>query len=318
MTASPFLPSREADLDVVAIGEPLIEFNQTRDVSPPVYAQGVGGDTSNMVIAAARQGARVAYVSRIGDDAFGARLQDVWRQERVDVSAVHVVPGGQTGAYFVTHGPQGHAFSYARSHSAATGLTAEDIADSLLARTRIVHASGISLAISASAANATLSALERARPLGALVCFDPNVRPSLWPMPMARALIGAAVRLCDVFLPGMDDLRLLAGLTTPQDGLAWCRAQGAKVTVLKDGPRRVWVDHDGQVEQVPTFPVEAVDASGAGDCFDGAFEARIAAGESLTAAVRYAAAAAALSATGQGAVTPIPVTGTVEAFLKGR
>lgn len=323
MTAA-FLPPRPVegpdDLDIVAIGEAMVEFNQQPgNISvSSAYVQGFGGDTSNMVIAASRQGARTAYVSRIGDDAFGGLLQDLWRREGVDASAVAVVPGAQTGAYFVTHGPGGHAFSYARRHSAATGLTAADIPDSLLARTRILHASGISLAISSSAANATLSAMERAADVGVMVCFDPNVRPSLWPMPMARALVGAAARLCDLFLPGVDDLRLLAGVSTPEEGLAWCRAQGVKTTVLKDGPRRVWIDHDGHVTSVPAFAVQVVDASGAGDCFDGALEARLAAGDTLTDAVSYAVAAAALSATGLGAVAPVPAEEAVRAFLAER
>lgn len=323
MTAA-FLSPRSGDspdaLDIIAIGEAMVEFNQQPGnlSASSAYVQGFGGDTSNMVIAASRQGARTAYVTRIGDDAFGGLLQDLWRQEGVETSAVRVVPGGRTGAYFVTHGPQGHAFSYARSHSAATGLTAADIPDSLLARTRMLHASGISLAISSSAANATLSAMERATDVGVTVCFDPNVRPTLWPMPMARALVGAAARLCDVFLPGVDDLRLLAGVSTPQEGLDWCRAQGVRTTVLKDGPRQVWIDHQGETTTVPAFAVQVVDASGAGDCFDGALESRLAAGDSLQQAVRYAAAAAALSATGLGAVAPVPSEAAVRAFLSER
>lgn len=323
MTAAFLLPRPVRgpdDLDIVAIGEAMVEFNQQPGnlSASSAYVQGFGGDTSNMVIAASRQGARTAYVTRIGDDAFGGLLLDLWRREGVDTTAVQVVPATRTGAYFVTHGPQGHAFTYARSHSAATGLTAADIPDTLLARTRLLHASGISLAISSSAANATLSAMERAAAAGVVVCFDPNVRPSLWPMPMARALVGAAARLCDLFLPGVDDLRLLAGINSPEEGLAWCRGQGVRTTILKDGPRCVWIDQDGQTTRVPAFPVQVVDASGAGDCFDGALEARLAAGDPLPDAVRYAAAAAALSATGLGAVAPVPPEAAVRAFLTER
>ena len=67
--------------DVLAIGEPMIEFNQTRP-GDPNYLQGFGGDTSNMIIAAARQGARAAYVTRLGDDAFGRMFLELWRMRR--------------------------------------------------------------------------------------------------------------------------------------------------------------------------------------------------------------------------------------------
>ena len=65
--------------DIVAIGEPMIEFNQTSP-GQPQYLQGFGGDTSNFAVAAARQGARAAYVTRLGDDAFGRLCLDLWRR----------------------------------------------------------------------------------------------------------------------------------------------------------------------------------------------------------------------------------------------
>ena len=74
--------------DVVALGEPMIEFNQTRAADAASWRQGYGGDTSNMAIAAARLGARVAYVTRVGDDAFGRRLLSLWRDEGVAVDGV--------------------------------------------------------------------------------------------------------------------------------------------------------------------------------------------------------------------------------------
>ena len=77
--------------DIVAIGEPMVEFNQTR-AGEPNYLQGFGGDTSNTIIAAARAGARTAYVTRLGDDEFGRLLLDLWRREGVDASGVGIDP----------------------------------------------------------------------------------------------------------------------------------------------------------------------------------------------------------------------------------
>ena len=92
--------------DIVAIGEPMIEFNQTVP-GEPQYLQGFGGDTSNFAIAAARQGARVAYVTRVGDDGFGRMFLNLWRREGVDISAVGIDPGAFTAAYFVAHDASG-------------------------------------------------------------------------------------------------------------------------------------------------------------------------------------------------------------------
>ena len=78
-------------LDVVALGEAMVEFNQTRP-GHPVYRQGYGGDTSNCVIAASRAGARTAYLTRVGDDTFGQALRALWEREHVDTAGVERSP----------------------------------------------------------------------------------------------------------------------------------------------------------------------------------------------------------------------------------
>src|SRR5438105_478139 len=128
-----------ATFDLVAIGEAMVEFNQVRDGDGRTYLQGFGGDTSNATIAAARQGARCAYVTRVGDDDFGRLCLDLWRDERVDVSGVGVDPNAHTGIYFVRHGERGHSFSYLRAGSAASRMQASDIPDRLLEDTKCLH-----------------------------------------------------------------------------------------------------------------------------------------------------------------------------------
>ena len=86
-------------LDLLAIGEPMVEFNQTRP-GDPHFLQGFGGDTSNMIIAAARSGARAGYVTRVGDDEFGRLFLDLWRAEGVDTRGVAIDPRAHTGVYF--------------------------------------------------------------------------------------------------------------------------------------------------------------------------------------------------------------------------
>jgi hypothetical protein len=74
--------------DILALGEAMVEFNQTGAADGRLYLQGFGGDTSNFAVAAARQGARVGYVSALGDDVYGAMLRAMWRAEGVDDSGV--------------------------------------------------------------------------------------------------------------------------------------------------------------------------------------------------------------------------------------
>src|SRR5471032_2086253 len=94
--------------DIVALGEAMVEFNQA-GADAALYRQGYGGDTSNAAIAARRQGARVAYLSRVGGDRFGDLLRGLWRDEGVDIDGVAVDAGAPTGLYFVSHGVDVHA-----------------------------------------------------------------------------------------------------------------------------------------------------------------------------------------------------------------
>ena len=93
--------------DIIAIGEPLGEFNQTK-AGNPNYLFGHGGDTSNAIIAAARSGASTAYVSAVGDDTFGRSFLGLWQREGVDISAITKDSAAHTGIYFISHGGDGH------------------------------------------------------------------------------------------------------------------------------------------------------------------------------------------------------------------
>jgi 2-dehydro-3-deoxygluconokinase len=282
---------------IVSIGEPMVEFNQTGEKT---FLQGFGGDSSNMIIAAARSGARTAYVTRVGDDEFGRMLLGLWKREGVDTSGVIVDREAPTAAYFVTHGPQGHVFSYLRSGSAASRIRPEDLPD--LSKASVVHASGISMAISQAACDTVLAAFSKAR----TISFDSNLRLKLWPLARARAMIGAAAAMADYFFPSIEDARALSSLEKPEDIVGWAHGLGAKTVFLKLGPDGVVVSDGKRRERIPGMRVKAVDATGAGDCFCGATLARLAAGDSIWDAARYANVAAALATTGFGAVDPLP------------
>jgi 2-dehydro-3-deoxygluconokinase len=283
---------------IVSIGEPLLEFNQVEGRN---YLQGFGGDSSNMIIAAARSGARAAYVTRVGDDEFGRMFLDLWKKEGVGTNDVLVDREAPTGAYFVTHGPQGHAFSYLRAHSAASRLRPADLPD--LKQATFVHASGISMAISQSACDTVLAAFAMAK---GRISFDSNLRLRLWPLERARAMIGKAAGMADYFFPSIEDAKVLSSFEEPEKNLDWAHRLGAKNVFLKLGADGVIVSDGSKRERLRGHKVQAVDATGAGDCFCGATLARLAAGDSIWDAARYANAAAALATTGYGAVEPLP------------
>ena len=302
-------------LDIVALGEPMIEFNQQDPAKPLDYRLGFGGDTSNFAVSAARQGARVAYITRVGRDAFGEMLLAMWREEGVDTSGVAIDDGASTGIYFVTHSAAGHAFTYYRAGSAASRMRREDVPVELIERAKYLHVSGISQAISASACGAVLHAIERARGAGVRVTYDPNLRLKLWDLPRAKAVICATAAMSDHFLPSLDDVRTLSGLGDPEAIHDWCLALGAKSVTLKIGADGVITGDGAKRQRISGHEVNCVDATGAGDCFDGAFVARLAAGDSTFDAARYANAAAALTTTGYTAIAPIPRPAAVRELL---
>jgi 2-dehydro-3-deoxygluconokinase len=307
-------PSSAGNAAIVCIGEPMYEFSQLPD-DRQRWLQGFGGDTANAAVAAARQGARVAYYTRLGDDEFGREFLALWRTEQVDASAVQIDKGAHTAAYFVSHGPQGHVFSYLRKGSAASRMRPADLPLGLIRGARFLHASGISQAISADACDTVFAAMDAARSAGVQVSYDTNLRLRLWPLPRARAVIAASIAQCDVLFVSLEEGEQLCGRGEPEQVLAWCHGRGVRRVALKLGARGV-IGSDGQRSvNVPGHAVQAVDATGAGDCFAGSFLARLAAGDDFWHALHYANAAAALTCTGYGAVAPLPRPEAVRRLL---
>jgi len=308
-TMSASIGSSTPAFDLVTLGEAMIEFNQTR-AGERQFLQGFGGDTSNAAIAAARAGATCAYLTRLGTDPFGDELMALWHAEGVDTSGIQRDARHPTGVYFVTHGESGHQFSYLRSNSAASRMAPQWLEQAptrgILQSTRMLLVSGISLAISASACDTVFAAMTVARAAGAQVALDSNLRLKLWPLERARACITHAVSLCDIFLPSLDDMTVLTGLQEPDEIIDWSHRHGASTVVLKLGDKGALVSVNGARTAAPVFKANAVDATGAGDCFCGNLLARIAAGDDVAAAARYANAAASIAVEGFGAVAPLP------------
>jgi 2-dehydro-3-deoxygluconokinase len=305
--------------DILSIGEPMWEMSAI-PAEPGKYTLGFGGDTANFCVAAARQGASVGYITRVGDDPFGAALQAIWEKEGIDCSQVTVDTQASTGGYFVHHGPTGHSFSYARAGSAATKLAPGDIDADAVADSQFVHASGITQAISASARSAVLSLFQEARKVGVTTAFDANLRTRLWTVGDAREALAEILPLTDYFFPSLEDAQTLSGTSDHDEILRWAHQLGAQVVLLKLGANGVKISQGegADVMHMASFSVDTVDATGAGDCFAGSMIARMAMGDLLMDAVRYANAAAALTTTAFGAIAAIPMRDAVRSFLLSR
>ena len=297
---------------LLCLGEPMLEFNARGD---GLYQPGHGGDTSNCAVAAARQGAAVGMLTRLGTDAFGDSFMALWARENVDATHVRRDPDAPTGIYFVTHDDAGHRFSYYRAGSAASRLSPSDLPREAIAAARVLHTSGISLAISQTSADAVFEAIRIARDAGTQVAFDTNLRLNLWPLPRARAMIHAAMAQADIALPGLDDARRLTGLDEPEAIVDRYLAMGPGVVALTLGAAGTLVATRDERRVVPAPRVRAVDATAAGDTFDGAFLAEWLRGADPFAAAAHANAAAALSTLGFGAVAPMPTREQVLSFL---
>lgn len=306
--------------DIVALGEPMAEFTgeeHGRLSTVRAFRRGYGGDTSNFVVAAARLGAQAGYITRVGGDEFGSAFLSLWRSEGVDVSQVKVDPEGFTGVYFIALcADGGHEFTYYRHGSAASRITPADLDPTYLHGARLFHTSGISQAISESCRQTVDAAITAARDQGALVSYDLNIRPGLWPPAVARTVVEGTIPRADLVFLSEEDVGHLYGGAPPDEVMAILLAAGPRLVVLKQGEGGCLIlSAEGERIWVPAWPVDVVDTTGAGDAFAAAFAVEWLRGASLEQAGRFANAVGALTAAGLGAVAPIPTRAHVEEFM---
>lgn len=303
---------------IVSIGEPLIEFNRPKEGDGRTWLQGFGGDSQNVAIAAARQGSTAGYITSVGQDWMGDAFLDLWKAEAIDTSCVSRHPTAPTGVSFVTHSAAGHKFDYLRKNSAASLMQPADMPKAYIAGAKYFHVSAIGQAISANAREAIGVAMDAAKAAGVPISYDTNLRLRLWELDLARQVIHATCARCDVLLPSLDDSQQLTGLQDADAIADFYLKIGAPIVALKMASDGCLISTPTQRLRLPAHCVTALDATGAGDTFDGAFLSRLLAGDDLETAGRYANVAAALSTTGYGAVTPIPRAKDVLAVLTNK
>ena len=296
--------------DVVALGEPMVEYCATgigKLSKVDLFKRGWGGDTSNFAVSASRQGLSVGHICRLGDDEFGRSFLDLWVSEGMDLSRVIVEDDAWTAIYIISlMEGGGHDFTYYRAGSAASRYSVEDLDVDYLRAARVFHTSGITLAISESSRRAAVEALRITRENGGFNSFDVNMRAKLWDIETARESLAEAFGYSDVVYASMDDMNTLYGMTDMEEAARHLREMGVGTVVVKHGGEGCYVSTDDERFTMPGYKIDVVDSTGAGDAFDGAWVKGVLMGWDLRRTASFANAVGALTATGLGAVAPIP------------
>ena len=260
------------------------------------FAISPGGKGSNAAVAAARQGARVALIARIGQDDFGRMGLALWQAEGIDSRHVVQAEGESSGVAQILVYEDGDN-SIAVCPGAGAGLSAQHVeaARSALLACRVVMAScEVPLA-------ATERAFQIARETGALTLLNPAP---------ARPLPDSLIALTDLLTPNESEVRLLAGMAADapvQVAAQALLARGVAAVLVTLGSDGCVLYRAGQEAlSMPGRRMAVVDTIGAGDTFTGALAAALARGEALVDAMACANAAAALSVTGAGAIGGMP------------
>lgn len=324
-------------MDLVTLGEVLIDMfpaeTGRRLVEVTAFHPAPGGAPANVAVAAARLGARSAFVGKVGDDLFGEHLADVLAAEGVDTRGVCVAAEARTTMAIIAKPDENSAeYVFYRNPGADVLLRPDELDEALLGSTRAFEFGSLSLTDD-PIRSTTHRAAALARAGGALVAYDANYRPSLWHDP-AEALtqMQAMLPLVDLLKVNEEELALLAGSDPAQGaGLEALEAQaralltaGPSVVVITLGAAGSAFCTADAFETAAPFAVEAVDAVGCGDAFVAGLLTQIAAHDdwraaldapTLRAALRYANAVGALTARKRGAIPALPTAGEVAAFL---
>jgi len=275
--------------DLVTFGETMIRL------SPPNFQRleqtnsldvNVGGAEFNVAVAAQRLGLKCSYVTRLTDNPLGRMIVNKAREHGVDVSHVVWTKEDRVGLYFVEFGasPRASSVLYDRAHSAMARIKPGEVNwNTIFAETKAFHTTGITPALSSSAAEATKEAVRKAKEKGVLVSIDLNYRARLWSPEEARQVMTELVSQADILITTEEDAERVFGVKeTSFEKVAERLNQifrNLKVVAItiRETPsvwRNTWTAlaySEGKVFRAPVFDVEIVDRVGAGDAFAGGF-----------------------------------------------
>ncbi|MFE8101112.1 ribokinase [Brenneria goodwinii] len=273
------------------------------------YRVAFGGKGANQAVAAGRSGADIAFIACVGDDDIGARIRQQLSEDRIDVSAVEAVPGQTTGVALIF--VNGEAENMIAINAGANAAVTPDY----LRRHQ-------QLIIDASALLVQLESPLETVAAAAKVAHEHHTAVILNPAP-ACELPDDLLSLVDIITPNETEAQRLTGIAvrTEEDAARASRVlhdKGIATVLITLGSRGVWLSEEGNGQRIPGYPVQAVDTIAAGDTFNGALVTALLENQPMSAAVKFAHAAAAIAVTRPGAQPSVPWREEIDAFLQSQ
>lgn len=319
----------EKQFDVVALGELLIDFtdNGLSTQGNPVFEANPGGAPCNVLAMLRKLGKCCAFVGKVGDDIFGRQLRGVVEEAGIDVTGLVMDEQVHTTLAIVKNYENGDRdFSFYRNPGADMMLTQDELPLDMLANCRIFHFGTLSMT-HAGVRNATLTAIRTAKEHGALISFDPNLRPPLWnSLEEAAEQIRIGLGLCDILKIADNEIEFITGEQEFDKAAAMLQAQYPNIKLLNvtAGAEGSYSYCCGHRVFAPSFRLGGtIETTGAGDTFcasvlhflleNGVTELTE---RDLTEMLRFANAAAYLVTTKKGAIRSMPDREQVLEILK--
>lgn len=317
--------------DILTVGEILIDLTQSgiSENGIPIYSANPGGAPANVAVAASRLGASAAFIGKVGNDAYGGFLRETLEKNNVNTDGVVVDNSANTTLAVVSVNENGErGFAFYRKNSADTLLSENEITDRQLSNTHILHFGSVSLTDEPSR-TATLSAVRRARALGATITYDPNYRASLWNSEaQAVEQMKKPLSFVDILKVSDEEIPLICGTDNIEEAAKQlCEQYDIKLVLVTLGAKGAYYrfkDMGGVAEGVK---VTVADTNGAGDTFFGAFLSRLAhmkkynpselSKEDIKQALAFANRAAAITTSRSGAIPAMPTLDEVELVYRG-
>jgi 2-dehydro-3-deoxygluconokinase len=311
--------TNERALDLLTFGETMALLT-AGEIGPLRTARtfhlSIGGAESNLAIGLARLGFRTAWCGRVGDDEFGRLILERLRGEGVDVSSARVVSDGWTGLMIKERRTSSQVrVTYYRRGSAASTLSPDDLAPETIASARVLHVTGITPALSETAAEAVRSAVVRAREAGTIVSVDVNYRSKLWGQDEAAAVLRDLCSRADVVFTTRDDCALVGEEDVPEAAAEAIAKLGAGEAVVTLGAEGALAFAGERIVRQPAMPAREVDPVGAGDAFAAGYVAGLLEGRPPAERLRLGAAMGAYAVSVQGDVEGLPDRGELERFV---
>lgn len=274
--------------DLVTFGETMIRLsppNFRRLEQTDLLEVNVGGAELNVAVAAQRLGLRCAYVTRLTDNPLGRMIANKAREHGVDVSHIVWTKEDRVGLYFVEFGasPRASAVLYDRANSAMAKIKPGEVPwDKVFPQAKAFHTTGITPALSFTAAEATKEAVHKAKDHGLLVSLDLNYRARLWSPEQARRAMTELVQMAAILITTEEDAERVFGVKEDSyekvaERLGREFGLKAVAVTIRETPsvwRNTWTALAWTPEGIvrgPAFEIEIVDGVGAGDSFAGGF-----------------------------------------------